>query len=145
MVIANEIGDVTRFPSAKNPVSWAGLATSIYQSGSRIKRGRIAKCSSRTLRWILIQTTDSACRKDERDRSLFERVVRRRGENTAKGAIARKMFVTIYQILIHVQTGSDHTTEVGDVELRFNGPSCGRGSLRKLGRSKNPGKPSENL
>ncbi|GEM_PF-3262873 len=145
MVIADEIGDVARFPSAKNPVSWAGLATSIQQSGSRIKCGSIAKWCSRTLRWILIQTIHSACRNDERHRSLFERVVRRRGENTAEVAIARKMFVTIYQIPIHVQTGSDHCTEVGDVDLRFNGPSCGRGSLRKLGGSRNPGKPSENL
>jgi hypothetical protein len=124
MVIANEIGDVTRFPSAKNPVSSAGLATSIHQSGNRIKRGRIAKWCSRTLRWILIQTIHDACRNDERHRSLFERVVRRRGENTARVAIARKVFVTIYQIPIHVQTGSDHSTEVGDVDLRFNGPSC---------------------
>ena len=50
MVIANEIGDVTHFPDAKNLVSWTGLAPSLRQSGSRIKHGRITKQGSRTLR-----------------------------------------------------------------------------------------------
>jgi transposase len=99
MVIASEIGDVTRFPDAKNLVSWTGLAPSIHQSGSRIKRGRITKQGSRTLRWILIQATHNACRNDERLRSLFERVARRRGENKATVAVAREMLVIAYHML----------------------------------------------
>jgi transposase len=99
MVIASEIGDVTRFPFAKNLVSWTGLAPSLRQSGSRIKHGHITKQGSRTLRWILIQATHNACRNDERLRSLFERVARRRGENKATVAVAREMLVIAYHML----------------------------------------------
>jgi transposase len=99
MVIANEIGDVTRFPDAKNLVSWTGLAPSIHQSGSRTKRGRITRQGSRTLRWILIQATHNACRNDERLRNFFERVARRRGENKATVAVAREMLVIAYHML----------------------------------------------
>jgi len=34
MVIAGDIGDVKRFPDAKNLVTWTGLAPSINQSGN---------------------------------------------------------------------------------------------------------------
>jgi transposase len=49
MLLRSEIGNVKRFQSAKNLVSWTGLAPSIHQSGSPIKRGRITKKGSRTL------------------------------------------------------------------------------------------------
>jgi len=99
MVIANEIGDITRFPEANRLVSWTGLAPSTRQSGSRIKHGAITKQGNRTLRWILIQATHNACRNDERLRSFYQRIARRRGGNKATVAVAREMLVIIYHML----------------------------------------------
>jgi transposase len=99
MVIASEIGDVHRFPDAKNLVSWTGLAPSVDQSGSRTKRGPITRQGSRTLRWILIQATHNACRNDPRLRNFFQRVARRRGPNKATVAVAREMLVIAYHML----------------------------------------------
>jgi len=99
VVMASEIGDVHRFPDAKNLVSWTGLASSIRQSGSQTKRGRITRQGSRTLRWILIQATHNACRNDARLRDFFQRVARRRGENKATVAVAREMLVIAYYML----------------------------------------------
>jgi len=99
MVIANEIGDVTRFPEANRLVSWTGLAPSTRQSGSLVKHGAITKQGNRTLRWILIQATHNACRNDQRFQNLYQRIARRRGGNKATVAVAREMLVIIYHML----------------------------------------------
>jgi transposase len=99
MVIANEIGDVTRFLEANKLVSWAGLAPSTRQSGNHVKHGTITKQGNKTLRWILIKATHNAYRNDERLRSFYQRIARRRGGNKATVAVAREMLVIIYHIL----------------------------------------------
>ncbi len=99
MVIANEIGDVTRFLEANKLVSWAGLAPSTRQSGNHVEHGTITKQGNKTLRWILIQATHNACRNDERLRSFYQRIARRRGGNKATVAVAREMLVIIYHML----------------------------------------------
>ena len=52
--ILSEIGDITRFPSAKKLKSYAGIVPSIYQSGNTFRTGGITKQGSRWLRWILV-------------------------------------------------------------------------------------------
>jgi transposase len=99
MVIANEIGDVTRFPEANKLVSWAGLAPSTRQSRNRVKHGAITKQGNKTLRWVLIQATHNACRNDERLGNFYQRIARRRGGNKATVAVAREMLVIIYHML----------------------------------------------
>jgi len=99
MVIANEIGDVTRFSEANKLVSWTGLAPSTRQSGNRVKHGTITKQGNKTLRWILIQATHNACRNDERLRNFYQRIAGRRGGNKATVAVAREMLVIIYHML----------------------------------------------
>ena len=51
LLIKSEIGDVRRFPNYKKLIAWAGLAPSLYQSGSIERHGRITKQGSRMLRW----------------------------------------------------------------------------------------------
>jgi len=41
LVILNEIGDVTRFPTAKHLTSYAGLVPRIHQSGGVARTGHI--------------------------------------------------------------------------------------------------------
>ena len=54
LLIKSEIGDVKRFPSAKQLCSYAGLVPSTHASGNSCYHGHITKQGSKWLRWILI-------------------------------------------------------------------------------------------
>lgn len=66
LMITAEIGDIRRFSSSKKLVSFAGLNTSVYQSGEKCYTGHIAKQGSKHLRWILVQCANIAAQKDKR-------------------------------------------------------------------------------
>jgi len=55
LLIKSEIGDINRFPSAKQLCSYAGLIPSTYSSGNTTFHGHITKQGSRWLRWILAE------------------------------------------------------------------------------------------
>jgi transposase len=100
LLIKSEIGDVRRFPNYKKLVAWAGLAPSLYQSGSVERRGRITKQGSKLLRWVLVECARVAVRYDARLGEFYERVGRRRGEQKALVAVACKMLKIIWFVLI---------------------------------------------
>jgi transposase len=51
LTLACEIGDVTRFPTARKLVGYSGLTPTIKQSGESSRTGRISKAGPNTLRW----------------------------------------------------------------------------------------------
>jgi len=53
LLIQSEIGDINRFPSAKQLWSYAGIIPSTYVSGDKIFHAHIIKLGSKWLRWIL--------------------------------------------------------------------------------------------
>lgn len=99
LLILSEIGQIERFPSAKQLCSYAGLVPRVYSSGSKSFHGRITKQGSRWLRWILVEISIHAANGDARLQSLYRRVCRRRGLATAKVAVARKLLTIIYAML----------------------------------------------
>ena len=50
-VMLAEIGDITRFPSARKLASWAGLTPTVRGSDLKVRHGRISKQGSVWLRW----------------------------------------------------------------------------------------------
>jgi transposase len=54
-VIAAEIGDIRRFPSAKHFMSFVGLVPSESSSGDSTRRGRITRAGNKHLRRVLIE------------------------------------------------------------------------------------------
>jgi transposase len=56
MMIASEIGDITRFSTPEKLVSWSGLCPSIHQSGNSLYMGRM-KYGNKKVRWILSQVS----------------------------------------------------------------------------------------
>src|SRR5215470_11587577 len=54
-VIIAEVGDVTRFKTAAQLASWAGLTPKHRESDTWVSRGRVTKQGSRQLRWALIE------------------------------------------------------------------------------------------
>src|SRR4051812_29102115 len=60
--IAAEIGDITRFPTAKKLVGYTGLCPSVDQCGGHDWRGSPAKNGPKYLRWALIEAATHAAR-----------------------------------------------------------------------------------
>jgi len=99
MLLASEIGDVKRFPSAKKLVSYAGLAPGTRQSADKTIHGHIVREGNKRIRWILVEAAQHASRHDPRLRGFYLRILKRRGYQRAIVAVARKMLVSIYHVL----------------------------------------------
>jgi len=99
LLILSEIGDINRFPSSGHLASYAGLVPSVYSSGGKTRMGRITKTGSKYLRWVLVENSHHAIRGTRRFEDLYGRVVVRSGKNAAKTAVARKMLVSIFNML----------------------------------------------
>ena len=61
-VITAEIGDVTRFRTAAQLCSWAGLTPRHRESDIKVTRGHVTKQGSRLLRWAVIEAIQRAPR-----------------------------------------------------------------------------------
>jgi transposase len=99
MLLASEIGDIHRFPSAKKLVSYAGLAPGIRQSAKKTIHGHIVKEGNKRIRWILVEAAQHASRSDPRLRPFYLRILKRHGYQKAIVAVARKMLVSIFYVL----------------------------------------------
>jgi transposase len=101
LTILAEIGDVSRFRSPEHLCSYAGLVPSLHQSGDTVRLGPITKQGSRLLRWILIQCAwMHLFYGDSRLTDFFWRLARRKGKKRAIVAMARKLLVAIYWMLV---------------------------------------------
>ena len=100
MMIASEIGDITRFSTPEKLVSWSGLCPSIHQSGNSLYMGRM-KDGNKKVRWILIQAANTAARKDDRLRKFYLRIAKRHGHHIAITHVANKMITIIWHMLVN--------------------------------------------
>src|SRR6266536_967685 len=53
MTLVAEIGDISRFPSARKLCAWAGLTPAVRNSDRKVRHGHITKQGSVWVRWIL--------------------------------------------------------------------------------------------
>jgi len=99
LLIKSEIGDVKRFPSAKQLCSYSGLVPSTHTSGNVSYHGHITKRGSKWLRWILIEAAIHAAKRTGSLRRFYYKIERKKGGQIAKVATARKLLEWIYHIL----------------------------------------------
>ncbi len=100
--IAAEIGDIARFASPKKLCGYTGLCPRVDQSGSRDRRGALAKNGPRYLRWALIEAATHASRHRayaEHYRATATRLGRQRGKKVARVEVARKLAEAIWHML----------------------------------------------
>jgi transposase len=102
LIIAAEVGDVTRFPSARKLAAWAGLTPTVRSSDLTVRHGHISKQGSQWLRWILCEAAQTAKRSPE-FAADYQRLARRRGKKIATTAIARRLLARAYHLLRAVQ------------------------------------------
>ncbi|MEV5880753.1 IS110 family transposase [Streptomyces sp. NPDC052101] len=105
-IIVAEIGDVSRFPSARKLTAWAGLTPTVRSSDLTVRHGHISKQGSDWLRWILCEAARTAKRSPEFAAS-HQRLARRRGKKIATTAIARRLPARACHLLRAVQAQRD--------------------------------------
>jgi transposase len=98
LVMLAEIGDITRFPSARKLASWAGLTPTVRGSDLTVRHGHISKQGSAWLRWVLNQAAQTAKRSPE-FAPAYAAIAKRRGKKIATIAIARKLLTRAYHLL----------------------------------------------
>ena len=115
------IGDIGRFPTARQLVSYLGLDPRVSQSGSEPARhGRISKQGPGETRHVLVEAAWHAARAPGPLRAFHQRVAARRGGNIATVAVARKLAVIAWHML---SRGEDYA---------FARPSLTREKIRRL-------------
>jgi transposase len=98
-VVVSELGDVTRFRSAKRVTAYAGLAPGRRESAGRQKELGITKEGSGLLRWALVEAAWRLVRHSRRWATIFEGLSRRRGKKKAIVAVARRLLSVMVALL----------------------------------------------
>lgn len=94
------IGDIARFSSPDKLVSYLGLNPSVRQSGNGpAHHGRITKQGRSHARAMLVEAAWAAARVPGPLRAFFLRIQRRRGQQVAAVATARKLAVIVWHLL----------------------------------------------
>lgn len=113
-IIIGEIGtDMSRFPTAQQLVSWAGLCPRLDSSAGKSRSTRLRR-GNRFLKTAMVQAAWSAIRAGGYLRARFHRVCRRAGKNKALVAVARTMLVAIF----HMLDRSEEYRDLGDTHLQ---------------------------
>jgi transposase len=108
LMMLAEIGDISRFGSARKLASWAGLTPTVRGSDLKVRHGHISKQGSAWLRRVLNQAAQTAKRSPQFATS-YQTIAKRRGKKIATIAIARKLLTRAYHLLADVQA-TDTTT-----------------------------------
>jgi len=108
LVMVAEIGDISRFPSARKLASWAGLTPTVRGSDRTVRHGHISKQGSAWLRWVLNQAAQTAKRSPE-FAATYAAIAKRRGKKIATIAIARKLLTRAWHLLNEMQATNAST------------------------------------
>jgi transposase len=104
VVLAVELGEVTRFPTAEKLAAYAGTTPRVHASGGKTRYGPLRPDVNRYLKWAFIEAANVICRHRGRYphrhvSRLYARVAPRRGHQKAIGAVARHLAEAAYWIL----------------------------------------------
>jgi transposase len=105
LVMLAEIGDISRFGSARKLASWAGLTPTVRGSDLTVRHGHISKQGSAWLRWVLNQAAQTARRSPE-FADTYAAIAQRRGKKIATIAISRKLLTRAWHLLDDMQATS---------------------------------------
>jgi transposase len=136
LVMLAEIGDITRFPSARKLAAWAGLTPTVRGSDLKVRHGHISKQGSAWLRWVLNQAAQTAKRSPQ-FAATYQAIAKRRGTKIATIAIARKLLTRAYHLLA---TAAPAVTPAHAAAAPEPGGSPNSGHARPSGMSRPAGR-----
>ncbi len=93
-------GDISVFPTAKNPCSWAGCCPGNDQSGGKVKSTRISRAGT-FLKPLLVQVVHAliCSKKHPEFGERYRRIKARRGHKKAVIAVCKMLLSAIWNIL----------------------------------------------
>lgn len=103
-VIRTEIGDVGRFQSGAKLAAYAGTVPRVHESGGRRHYGPLRSDVNLYLKWAFVEAANGVCRTrrahpERHSSQLYERIAKRKGHQTAIGAVARHLAEAAYWML----------------------------------------------
>jgi transposase len=109
VVIALEIGEVTRFATAERLASYAGTTPRMHASGDKMRFGRLRPDVNRYLKWAFVEAANcvrlhAKSHPDHHVTRLYQRVAYRRGHQKAVGAVARHLAEAAFHVLSRNET-----------------------------------------
>jgi len=139
LVMLAEIGDITRFGSARKLASWAGLTPAVRGSDLHVRHGHISKQGSAWLRWVLNQAAQTAKRSPE-FAATYDAIAKRRGKKIATIAISRKLLTRAWHLLAAAQAADPATPDASTATAAHPRPggSPSPGRARSCGMSRPP-------
>jgi transposase len=102
MTLVAEIGDITRFPTAGKLCAWAGLTPQVRNSDGKVRHGHLTKQGSPWVRGILQEAAQTANR-SPMFAPAYGQLARRRNNNIATVAIARRRLARSFHILTQLE------------------------------------------
>lgn len=122
-VIALEVGDVGRFPSAGHLASYAGTTPRVRSSGGKTHFGKLRSDANRFLKWAYIEAANVVARFHRKHPEtqlsrMYAKLRKEKGHAKAVGAVARQLAEATYWMLTKnevykepARTGTGSSTE----------------------------------
>lgn len=99
MVIMAEVGTFERFVAPEKLACFAGLVSSSYSSGGKLKFGSITKRGSPHLRWAMIEATNTVRPSWGHLYDFYSRIKLKKGSKVARVALARKVLTIAWHLV----------------------------------------------
>lgn len=114
-VLALEIGDVSRFPSAEHLASYAGLVPRVNSSGGRTRMGQVGGNVNRMLKWAFVEAANLVVLQQRRMSHthafrLYQRIRSRKNHQKAVVAVGRHFAEAAYWVLRKQEAYREPTT-----------------------------------
>jgi transposase len=106
MTLVAEIGDIGRLPSARKLCAWAGLTPQVRNSDRTVRHGHITKQGSPWVRGILQEAAQTA-KRHPMFAGADAQLARRRGNQIATVAIARRLLARSFHILTQLESAPE--------------------------------------
>ena len=94
-VFVGEIGNVSRFKSAKQLCSWVGVTPRHRESDETVKWGPITKQDSALVRWAAVEAV-ARHQGGPPIQAAYRRIAATRGNKIARVAAARRLLTLVY-------------------------------------------------
>jgi transposase len=102
LVMLAEIGDISRFPTARKLASWAGLTPTVRGSDLKVRHGHIPR-TGLSLAAVGAEPGRAGRQRSPDFAASYPAIARRRGKKIATIAIARKLLARAWHLLADMQ------------------------------------------
>ena len=127
------VGDVRRFPHSKKLVAYLGLNPSVWQSGNFEGSTALKRHGRGALRALLIQSGKKLLEVNNPLQKWGLAVASRRGRNKAAVAVARKLCVALWHVLMGHVIGALERLDTLETKLSKFATEMGPAALRAFG------------